>query len=767
MKPEFFERHRLQNLNRRTHLCVAIGWVLLMGLPGCTLFWGESPLDRPVRESQFCENGLDDDLDGVFDCDDPDCAWAENCFQDPEHHPYGLIECRRPVSEIEDQFDRASVAAETDGCSAIDDENQFTGSQVVCGQTAELGELGYRLQHWVWHATQTCQQAIPMITLNACVPDDADACDAPIMVCADHECTDFQVLLNDLSVLDQGAEQPGLVSQDLGFFMDQVDYFEVETKFSRLTTDRSTVDDGDEGDGRRVIPCQSLSACETGCEVIIDLKPAETAVVRPQLQINVSVDELELTSISYSVAGRGRIEDLIDQSCAALEHRYDSEAPLMLNVSGPYFLAEPEGNLSTFLVVSTTESQDRKVLCHVPWAQPRDAEGVTEYLLGYRSPTLQSGGKLLLDGMTFRKRERPSATSAECGLYQNGLFGGDRTLCDLPSGPSLRVWVAELNRGRKLAAKRLSSGEFSWYIEIDQLMFRTHVTGEPFLDEQDQLMDLIVLAEDEDSVLLKVWYQSPDERVGTLILELTEDQDASSFDLTVVERSFLDGNTSSPLGNWRLRPSDIFALPVFDAYQFGMFQLRDEIVSLYTAPEGARDWTRRTSARLPAAATEKLNRPETKIINLTAVTVGSPRTRFDASKIFVLIATETTREDGKLMYEHHLMSALLVFENDVLTLRYEEAVAPYVREEGWWDVPVEDTACVGNHCLLTRGGAAIAFNERTEILSIYTPTPAAGRRSINRRSRPQICEQTVAMTSDEDIGAKWQRVILQTRGLQN
>ena len=46
-----------------------------MGLPGCTLFWGESPLDRPVRESQFCENGLDDDLDGVFDCDDPDCAW--------------------------------------------------------------------------------------------------------------------------------------------------------------------------------------------------------------------------------------------------------------------------------------------------------------------------------------------------------------------------------------------------------------------------------------------------------------------------------------------------------------------------------------------------------------------------------------------------------------------------------------------------------------------------------------------------------------------
>ena len=70
--------------------------------------------------------------------------------------------------------------------------------------------------------------------------------------------------------------------------------------------------------------------------------------------------------------------------------------------------------------------------------------------------------------------------------------------------------------------------------------------------------------------------------------------------------------------------SDIFALPVFDAYQFGMFQLRDEIVSLYTAPEGARDWTRRTSARLPAAATEKLNRPETKIINLTAVTVGSP-----------------------------------------------------------------------------------------------------------------------------------------------
>ena len=119
------------------------------------------------------------------------------------------------------------------------------------------------------------------------------------------------------------------------------------------------------------------------------------------------------------------------------------------------------------------------------------------------------------------------------------------------------------------------------------------------------------------------------------------------------------------------------------------------------------------------------------------------------------------------MYEHHLMSALLVFENDVLTLRYEEAVAPYVREEGWWDVPVEDTACVAITAYSPEGAQQSRLMRELRFFRFIRQLQRHGRRSINRRSRPQICEQTVAMTSDEDIGAKWQRVILQTRGLQN
>ena len=63
------------------------------------------------------------------------------------------------------------------------------------------------------------------------------------------------------------------------------------------------------------------------------------------------------------------------------------------------------------------------------------------------------------------------------------VFSEETEPCVICHRSSLRVWAAELNRGRKLVAKRLSSGEFSGCIEIDQLMFR-HMSQASHFDEQ-------------------------------------------------------------------------------------------------------------------------------------------------------------------------------------------------------------------------------------------------------------------------------------------
>lgn len=68
----FGERARGERVRIGTGVCLALA-LASAALPGCTLALGY-PAASAERGEAACTNGIDDDLDGPIDCDDPDCV---------------------------------------------------------------------------------------------------------------------------------------------------------------------------------------------------------------------------------------------------------------------------------------------------------------------------------------------------------------------------------------------------------------------------------------------------------------------------------------------------------------------------------------------------------------------------------------------------------------------------------------------------------------------------------------------------------------------
>ncbi|MHC4838714.1 MAG: S8 family serine peptidase, partial [Planctomycetota bacterium] len=122
--------------------------------------------EPPVPED--CRNGVDDDGDGLVDCDDPDCAddtacppSTEDCTNGVDDDGDGLVDCEDPDcgkdpacgAAFNDECDGAIDLV--DGVNAVDNLDGTTGTTQPPAECAKNG--GTTIHHDVWYRyTPTC-----------------------------------------------------------------------------------------------------------------------------------------------------------------------------------------------------------------------------------------------------------------------------------------------------------------------------------------------------------------------------------------------------------------------------------------------------------------------------------------------------------------------------------------------------------------------------------------------------------------------------------
>ena len=127
--------------------------------------WGEYEVHiqlLPVGE-EVCDNGVDDDGDGMVDCDDPDCAGHPGCELEPEHGVAGCTDGRDNdgdgLIDCDDTEDCSVVEELGECCNGADDNGNGATDEFACG-CVDNGDCatGYCYVDTVWACGPSCSR---------------------------------------------------------------------------------------------------------------------------------------------------------------------------------------------------------------------------------------------------------------------------------------------------------------------------------------------------------------------------------------------------------------------------------------------------------------------------------------------------------------------------------------------------------------------------------------------------------------------------------
>ena len=88
----------------RIHRHLGVRGLLLLGVGLALLVLTGCPPDYEGDEPGECDDGADNDQDGAWDCDDPDCAGAPECAADDDD--------ATDDDDVTDDDDAAEVASQ-------------------------------------------------------------------------------------------------------------------------------------------------------------------------------------------------------------------------------------------------------------------------------------------------------------------------------------------------------------------------------------------------------------------------------------------------------------------------------------------------------------------------------------------------------------------------------------------------------------------------------------------------------------------------------
>ena len=110
-------------------------------------------------------NGLDDDLDRLLDCEDPDCAWFKDCLSAGLEAPYEVVNCAFSEATLLDEFSAETVSIRPGLCNPALNEAGFGGQNLICGPPLINPSVGfaersriYQLTHWNLIAEEYCAE---------------------------------------------------------------------------------------------------------------------------------------------------------------------------------------------------------------------------------------------------------------------------------------------------------------------------------------------------------------------------------------------------------------------------------------------------------------------------------------------------------------------------------------------------------------------------------------------------------------------------------
>ncbi len=118
-----------------------------------------------VQLVEICDNGIDDDLNGLSDCGDPACKNDESCKPKPEKHPTPEI-CDNDIDDDENgSTDCNDPACANDAACQPDDEDRFE----ICGNGIDDDENGL----------SDCEDPV-CANFKECQPKDGDAIESTV-----------------------------------------------------------------------------------------------------------------------------------------------------------------------------------------------------------------------------------------------------------------------------------------------------------------------------------------------------------------------------------------------------------------------------------------------------------------------------------------------------------------------------------------------------------------------------------------------------------
>ena len=725
------------------HACILIISASL--LLGCSLVWGVDPKERPTTEVSLCANGLDDDLDRLADCEDPDCAWVTHCLAESPQPPYTTINCTFSQDTATDNFDRDSVSRRGGLCEGVLNQTSFGGNNLICGPRVGQRALPttYQLDHWNVLAKGYCgnieSRILDADSCNETGPRLRD-CDAPILVCRNRtECQDFLVFLNG-DRDSTGEDFSGIVSRDIGLFMERTDFFSIETSIHLLTTQMLA-----SGDDERVLSCGDSNSCSDACQMFVEFGPKTYgfghAAVRLRLKLNPD-NQLE---IDYQIVGT---DDVSGFGRCGSQTLMGESSNFRMALKGPYFKSGSMGEIQPRLTVSLSESETESVLCEIPWSATSAVDGPIEYELKYLRSGAFTRGRLLLDGVAVQRRTMDAALRMVCGASDIGIFQGGRTVCQPPAGPISQVLTAQTaaESNRRFAMTKTESGSsIRLYEEKEHVLFEL---GEVELGTREidsvELLAFESMETSDTDIHLRVWITNAaaDVFIHDIFLETQDDGSERIRSDALRQQS---SAAASILSRWMPFPGDIYKRQVEESDRYWYLAISDESVVLASSVDGVSNWRivhESEALRQQLGSLERLQNQQ--ILHVSVQPVPDLHHETDSSVALILLASRSSDNRVTSELNFHMLTLHRDAESAGISFNYHEELRidpiQFSTTDEDLDVPMpERSACLEPSCLRFRGAAAMELEPKSGVLTVYVPSRIDESFPPKRSPAPSSC----------------------------
>lgn len=754
-------------------VCVSI----LVIFPGCSLWWGVDPQERPTTEVTLCDNGLDDDLDRLSDCEDPDCAWVEHCLSDRRNLPYEGVSCVYSVQSLSDQFLRGETAIQRPlGCIALANDESFGESDLVCGPrrleinvTDRSLAAAYQLANWNVQARDFCTEIQrTVIDANTCDLESGveEGCDAPVLICKNRsECEDFLLFPNGSRADSSSGGESGIVSNNLDLWLDETDFFAIQSSLMRLSpqmVSRNT--------SSQPLPCSNRDMCRDDCQLFLELIPKAIGFSYPALRLRYTALSGGEVEVGYELQGvdiDSAVDDPGEQQCARFTMSDTSQA-VDLRIEGPYFKSGSKGASAPKLVVTMLDGGTKRALCEIPWKSIRTGEGRVEYELRYLRSGPFGPGRLLLDGVTVARRTVAADAREVCGVSEVGIFQGGRTLCQTPVGSIKNVFAANtvgLETRRFLLAQSELDQRLRLFEEKNKVLFQVDLdpNGENFRDG-GRFVDFAQVGVTPEDVRLRAWFFDEANNFWAQDVVVRTLDDTDSADVAMVASPVAVSRIGETMDVTDLAtPGDLFHWQSNSEEEYRYLAVTRDAVLLAASEDGISDWRiLHQSTALKARLLEFENLSGERVIDLTVQPL--PRDYHETtSDVFLVLLSTVNDTTGEPDVNLHLLS--MVFDAITLTLDvfYHEAFqtqpVQFVTEEQ----VAPEVSCDELACQTSFGLSAMALDDARGLLTLYVSTESRDESGFLESPQPNSCMQSEHTSFPTNSGTLWRRLFLDLR----